>query len=613
MDRCALFVDAGYLLADGAMAVHGTRNRDSVSWDYAGLVQFLNEVARDRTGLPLLRCYWYEAVADERRSQEQDGIADIPGIKFRGARIRPGRREGVESYVQRDLTTLARTGVLCDAVLVSGDEDMSSVVADVQDLGVRVTVVHISVEGNWTISRALRRECDDLIEIGAGHLRPHVNLLDGGAASQEEAAKTTAPFANGRARSGPEAPRHPVAARPGGEHVEVAAPSTGGLEAMFAGTGGNPSHQQGSAMDQLRAMRRSIAEQRGGDHLAGPEEGQPSGGIDANGFPSGQQIPVGGTGVYPGASYPGGGHPQPPQPPQAQQAPQAPQPPQQLQPPQSSQQLQAPQQHHAPQHPQRQNAYPQHPSRQDQPPPGQAPAGAQPGYASTGGQPSQGTDPDIYGAPGRAPHGHPMTGPQQPPYQQGTGPQPSFAHGTGPQPSFAGDAQAGHAPPPRDAPPPPQDPRFGTGENPGYGGAGDTNPTYGTSTATEAAHGGGPTPANGVRSPAGPDHGTGFGSSGYQESGSAHGYPQHGTAAAHTVEEAVHVAHEEGSGFAESIAREAPALWVEAVLARRPRMPSDLEARLLQGSALPVDHLLRDEVREGLRQGFWQALERARP
>ena len=224
----------------------------------------------------------------------------------------------------------------------------------------------------------------------------------------------------------------------------------------------------------------------------------------------------------------------------------------------------------------------------------------------------QGTDPNMYGVPGRPHQGHPMTGPQ-PPYQQGTGPQPSFAAGTGPQPSFAGEAQPGHAPPPRDAPPPPQDPRFGTGESPGYGGTADTNPTYGTSTATEAAHGGGPTPSHGVRSPTGPDHDAGFGTSGYQESGSAPGYPQHGTVAAHTVEEAVHVAHEEGSGFAESIAREAPALWVEAVLARRPRMPSDLEARLLQGSALPVDHLLRDEVREGLRQGFWQALERARP
>jgi len=34
VDRCALFVDAGYVLADGAMAVHGTRRADSVSWDY---------------------------------------------------------------------------------------------------------------------------------------------------------------------------------------------------------------------------------------------------------------------------------------------------------------------------------------------------------------------------------------------------------------------------------------------------------------------------------------------------------------------------------------------------------------------------------------------------
>ncbi|WP_236538733.1 hypothetical protein [Spiractinospora alimapuensis] len=71
------------------------------------------------------------------------------------------------------------------------------------------------------------------------------------------------------------------------------------------------------------------------------------------------------------------------------------------------------------------------------------------------------------------------------------------------------------------------------------------------------------------------------------------------------------MARQEGSDFASAI-KGAPALWIEAVLARRPAMPSDLEARMLQGSALPVDHLLRDEVREALRDGFWQALERAR-
>ena len=53
MDRCALFVDAGYVLGEGAMAVHGTRNRESVSWDYAGVLGVLKNVARDHTGLPV--------------------------------------------------------------------------------------------------------------------------------------------------------------------------------------------------------------------------------------------------------------------------------------------------------------------------------------------------------------------------------------------------------------------------------------------------------------------------------------------------------------------------------------------------------------------------------
>ncbi|MFB8763787.1 NYN domain-containing protein [Nocardiopsis alba] len=565
MDRCALFVDAGYLLADGAMAVHGTRNRDSVAWDYSGLVQFLNEVARDRTGLPLLRCYWYEAIADDRRSQEQDGIADIPGIKFRAARIRPGRREGVESYVQRDLTTLARTGVLCDAVLVSGDEDMAPVVADVQEMGVRVTVVHISVEGNWTISRSLRQECDDLIEIGAGHLRPHVELLSGGASTQENAAKTTTPFANGRATPVPEqAPARPRSAERGrrAQPEQPADTSTGGLEAMFAGTGGQPA-PQGSAMEQLRAMRRSLAQQRG-DHLAGSGgENRASGGIDANGFPTGGQ-PVNGSAAYPGS--PAGQNGQTPYPPQSTGA-----------------------------HQSMRGADPNGYGLPSAPPNGTAPGlGTGPaGYDSTGPQPGFGGG----------------TGPR--PAFGGTGPQAAFDPVTGPQVSFATDAPQG--PPPRRTPPAP-DPRYGggPGEDQGFGGGSDPNPTYGTSTETDAAHRGGADPRFGERRPTGPEYDDRFGPRGHQESAPSPGYAQQTGPAPHTVDEAVHVAHKEGNDFAESIAREAPALWVEAVLARRPRMPSDLEARLLQGSSLPIDHLLRDEVRDGLRQGFWQALERAR-
>ena len=87
-------------------------------------------------------------------------------------------------------------------------------------------------------------------------------------------------------------------------------------------------------------------------------------------------------------------------------------------------------------------------------------------------------------------------------------------------------------------------------------------------------------------------------------------YP--GAQSAFSLGDAVQSAHAEGQAFGESVARDAPALWLEAVLARKPRMPSDLEARLLQGSALPIDFLLHDEVRHALRRGFWDALERTR-
>ena len=59
------------------------------------------------------------------------------------------------------------------------------------------------------------------------------------------------------------------------------------------------------------------------------------------------------------------------------------------------------------------------------------------------------------------------------------------------------------------------------------------------------------------------------------------------------------------AALCESVARDAPALWLEAVLARKPRMPSDLEARLLQGSALPIAFLLHDDF-----SLVWRTLDR---
>ncbi|RSN01181.1 NYN domain-containing protein [Nonomuraea sp. WAC 01424] len=414
MDRCALFVDAGYLLADGAMAVHGTRHREAVAWDYPGLLQLMTNLSRERTGLPLLRCYWYEATVEGRRTPEHDALADIPGLKLRLSRIRPGRREGVDAQVHRDLMTLARNTAICDAVVVSGDEDLAQVVCDAQDLGIRVTVIHIAADGGWAVSRSLRQECDDLVELGGVHLRPYVTMVSG---ATESSNGHHQPLSNGHAAHS--LPPAPVSAPPSSPASLPPAQSTGSHAA-------SPSSS--------------------GSHAA---SGQPS----ANG-------PVSSRG-------------------------------QSSSPP----------------------VLPSYSGYQEQPP-------------------------SI--PPSVPPSATPATGPLQQPQ--------SASPSTG---QFA------------------------------------TPSSGGTYQAAQLGPYTGPQPA-----PVSP--------------------PPAATAGATTLADAVKAAHREGHDFGESVARDAPALWLEAVLARKPRMPSDLEARLLQGSSLPIDFLLHDEVRHALRRGFWDALERAR-
>ncbi|HEX4816024.1 MAG TPA: NYN domain-containing protein [Nonomuraea sp.] len=408
MDRCALFVDAGYLLADGAMAVHGTRHREAVAWDYPGLLQLMTSLSRERTGLPLLRCYWYEATVEGRRTPEHDALADIPGLKLRLSRIRPGRREGVDAQVHRDLMTLARNNAICDAVVVSGDEDLAQVVCDAQDLGIRVSVVHVAADGGWAVSRTLRQECDDLIELGAAHLRPYVSLVTG----VSEAASNghhPQPLSNGQAtHTLPPAPSLPSST---GSHAAPSSPSSA------------------------------------------PSAGGP--------------------------------------------------------------------------------------------------------VSSGRGQSSPATPPALTSYSGYQPE-------QQP---------PSSAPVTGPiqaQPP----SHSSHASPSQVQPQSPSTGQFSSPSSAGY-----QQPQLGAYTGPQAA----PVPQ-----------------------------PAAATAGATTLSDAVKAAHREGHDFGESVARDAPALWLEAVLARKPRMPSDLEARLLQGSSLPIDFLLHDEVRHALRRGFWDALERAR-
>jgi NYN domain len=494
VDRCALFVDAGYVLADGATAVHGTRRGESVAWDCEGLVRLLSSLARERTGLPLLRCYWYEATVDGRRTTEQDALADVPGIKLRVAKIRPGRREGVETEIHRDLTTLARNNAISDALVVSAEEDLAQVIADVQDLGMRVTVVHIAVDGNWTISRALRQESDDLIEIGGEQLRPYVELI---------------------ARAGPDRPDEQDGTDwvPGrtlaNGHSAVA--GMGSYQPLSAG----PADYAPPAIYTAPAVAEYQWPAQQLPRPAVPEDTREEGSRDDR--PHQDRAAQGANGEV--------------------------------------------------QSPSRQDVYvgpaSTAPSRQEHQEPGaQNPAARSPGSGDAVGY-SQGQ----HGAPEPVPGLSGLSG------------VPGLPEGSGPEAAQTSSGQLRRLPS-RPA-------SLGSVETMGPAPSGQ-HAGQGQGSARSAPYSG-PQPV--ATSAPGP---------GYQSAGGV------------SLADAVQAAHEEGQEFGGSVARDAPALWLEAVLARKPRMPSDLEARLLQGSALPIDFLLHDEVRHALRRGFWDALERTR-
>jgi uncharacterized LabA/DUF88 family protein len=688
VDRCALFVDAGYVLADGAMAVHGTRRRESVSWDYPGLLQLLAGLAMERSRLPLLRCYWYDSTVEGRRSPDHDALADLPGVKLRLAKMRPGRREGVEGEIHRDLTTLARNKAVSDAMVVSAEEDLAQVIADVQDMGMRVTLLHIANDGNAEIPRALRQECDDIVQISASQLRPFAELI-----------------------SGAEPPRRDE--REGGM-LALRAGSNGNGHGNGNGNGHSNGHGNGRALigrvaqhaaerhdeDRADAVREPAAAYDTIADFGSVSDYRPleeyRAGQDYSAPPSDYGAPATGAGPSlpdftpaPAAPAPAAPAPAPVAP-----APAAGRPEFTARaelPARQDSQLRP----ESPELPAREELYgapvavplaaddltaERGPARPVQEPemlrPVESGYGAvEPGYSpvESGYSPGAVRDPFQREPAGR----EPRPGDAGDRYQPVPVPVPaavpagSAAIRRLPVPNGAqagqqaGQPSSGQGPlgQPSQSPLPgglaaqdlgPASPATGPGsggqpiapvvpmEQAGMGYGGNRAAAYGSPRQVSgpialvgqppvpAAHGGptGPGEATsgqpgqqgqpsrpGQPGQQGPDVYPPLSQvapppSGQQDAGGSPGYS--GGQSGVSLADAVQSAHEEGQAFGESVARDAPALWLEAVLARKPRMPSDLEARLLQGSALPIDFLLHDEVRHALRRGFWDALEHAR-
>jgi uncharacterized LabA/DUF88 family protein len=162
MSRVAIFVDAGYLFAQGSAALTGEkRARSETKLNETAVLAELTAVAKAKCdGTRLLRTYWYDAPLGSGMSAQHIALANTDHVKMRlGALNGQGQQKGVDSLIVTDLIELARNKSICDAVLLSGDEDVRIGVQIAQNYGVAVHLIGIH-PARGSQSPALRQEAD---------------------------------------------------------------------------------------------------------------------------------------------------------------------------------------------------------------------------------------------------------------------------------------------------------------------------------------------------------------------------------------------------------------------------------------------------------------------
>lgn len=174
MERSAIFVDAGYLLAAGGSLTCGTPSRSRFTCDYAGLTTKLAAWAESHNGesLRCLRTYWYDGAINAVPTSDHEEIGGLPYVKVRLGRIIQGEQKGVDALIYRDLMTLARERAISCAYLVSGDEDLREGVVAAQDMGVQVVLVGVP-GSRANQSAALIREADEHVVLPREHWVEH--------------------------------------------------------------------------------------------------------------------------------------------------------------------------------------------------------------------------------------------------------------------------------------------------------------------------------------------------------------------------------------------------------------------------------------------------------
>jgi len=164
--RVAVFVDAGYVYPQGSSSLSGkekAQTRNKLTLDENVIAELLKQQAHTSSnGKELLRIYWYDAAPSSGPLAEQVRIGKLNDVKLRLGQLNSeGQQKGVDSLIVTDLIELARNKAICDAVVLTGDEDIRVGVQIAQSLGVRVHLLgFVGPKGNQSIS--LQQEADTL-------------------------------------------------------------------------------------------------------------------------------------------------------------------------------------------------------------------------------------------------------------------------------------------------------------------------------------------------------------------------------------------------------------------------------------------------------------------
>lgn len=168
--NCALYVDAGYLLASAATRVTGTSLRNGIHVEFQALVKALVDHAENASGLPMLRVHWYDSAQDGVPNAQQERIGELPKVKLRLGRFGvDGQQKGVDLRIGLDLVAHARNGAADVFFLVSGDDDLTEAVEEAQVHGVQVVVLAApnAEDRPHAVSRHLLRAADELATLSA--------------------------------------------------------------------------------------------------------------------------------------------------------------------------------------------------------------------------------------------------------------------------------------------------------------------------------------------------------------------------------------------------------------------------------------------------------------